>query len=237
MPPMVERPKTSWTLVQEAGAGSRKSLEQLCRAYRIPVIAYIRCRGHQDAEDLAQGFFAEILGTDFLAKADREKGTFRSYLDGGVRRYLARQLRDAGRQKRTAPAGVVSFEFTTAEAGLPDLASPDLSPEDVFQARWVQIVLTRARELLRAEYEGRDRGLRFELLSPFLSRHSEPGEYATLIDPLGLETVEGVRSAVGRMRERYSDLVRFEVADTCEPEDFQAEWVALGIGLLAPESA
>jgi RNA polymerase sigma-70 factor (ECF subfamily) len=228
---MVERPQTSWTLVQEAGAGSQKSLEKLCRAYRAPVIAYIRHRGHADAEDLAQGFFAEILASDFLANADREKGTFRNYLDGGVCKYLARQRRDAGRQKRVAPGGLVSFELTEAEAALPALSARELSPEDVFQARWVQVIFTRARDHLREEYEGRDRGKRFERLHPFLRRDPEPGEYARLADPLEL-SVSGVASAVQRMRQRYGDLVRFEVADTCRPEDFRDEWVALGLELL-----
>jgi RNA polymerase sigma-70 factor (ECF subfamily) len=217
---------TRHTLLGRARRGSRKAVAELCELYRGPVEAYVRKLGHREAEDLTQGFFAHVIEVDFFSTAERERGKFRHYVGGAVKRFIARERRDAGRQKR---GGEAAFEPIEEEA-----LRSDVTPEDLFQQRWREVILHRASKQLLAEYERRrdpEAAKRGRALVPFARERPEPGEYERLRVELAYDTVNAVKLAVKRMRERYEVLVQTELAKTIDTQmAFDDEYEELELG-------
>ncbi len=146
---------TAWTVVREAGQGSRESLDQLICVYWKPVYFFIRRRGQdvEAAKDLTQGFFGSLLERDFFARVSADRGSFRSYLLGALGHFLLDQYDRSQAKKRGA-----DFNFVQAET---DLVSAGPTPEEAFRSRWALEILSRAMAKLRTETSPED----FDLLA------------------------------------------------------------------------
>jgi RNA polymerase sigma-70 factor (ECF subfamily) len=210
---------THWSFVLAAGGGdttgARRALEKLCQTYWYPLYAYVRRRNFSppDAEDLTQEFFARFLEHDWVANADREKGRFRTFLLSAMNHFLANEWDKARAQKRGGGAPLLPLEFDTAETRYCREPADSVTPEQHFERRWALTLLELVVNRLRAEYEQDGKGELFTALHPCLvgERTSQP--YEELARKLALS--EGaVKSAVHRLRQRYRQLLRDEIAQT-----------------------
>jgi RNA polymerase sigma factor (sigma-70 family) len=201
-------------------AGNRRSpadaaaLEDLCRAYWLPLYVFLRRQGHstEDAEDLVQGFLARVLARDDLAGVGPEKGRFRTFLLTSLRNFtIKRALHDKALKRGGGQVGIpISTEDAERLCG-PDLATG--SPEAAFDRRFAQTVLARAFAALREEHRARGKEDFFGTLAPFLDG-AEPEGYGQAATKLGMES-GAVAVAVHRMRGRLRELLRAEVRQLC----------------------
>ena len=220
-------PTTHWSLVlrahQRAGQGSTEALETLCRAYWFPLYAYARREGNgpEEARDLTQEFFSQLLAKNFLQTADPNRGRFRSFLLASFKHMMANERRDAARQKRGGDAVVFSLDAWKPEERYYVEPAHDLTPDRVFEREWAEALLARTLDRLEAEYA--DRATPFEELKTFLvgARGSEP--FAQVAARLGVG--EGsLRLVVYRMRQRYAQIFCDEIAQTVgDPADLEDE--------------
>jgi RNA polymerase sigma factor (sigma-70 family) len=211
---------TSWSLVTRAATPSlegRAALEALCGAYWFPVYAFARKQGCAagDAEDITQDFFAEIVQSEFLQRADPGRGRFRSYLLTAVRRRIVNAHDRSTAQKRGGGAQFVSIDEPIAEKQFLEIDDPGLDPSQTYERSWALTVLQRARHRLREAQAALGRLPEFELLEPFLSAPPAEGEYAALAKTLKMAR-NSVAVAVHRLGKSYRNLVRDEIADTVE---------------------
>jgi RNA polymerase sigma-70 factor (ECF subfamily) len=207
---------TQWKVVIQARDGTesqaRLALESLCQAYWFPLYAYVRRRGHDadQARDLTQAFFADLLGRNFLETIDRSKGRFRSFLLASLEHFLSHERDKANARKKGGGALPVSLDTADAEVRYRLEPADRETPEVVFERRWGLTVMERTMERLRAEYD--DQTGRFEQLKPCLTGDN-PGRYAQIAATLGT-TETAVKAAVHRFRQRYGQLLREEIAET-----------------------
>jgi RNA polymerase sigma factor (sigma-70 family) len=212
---MAEFQTTCWTLIMAATEGTpetrHEALGRLCRAYWMPVFAYIRRRGQpeEEARDLTQGFFARLLEKHWLDLADQERGKFRGFLLTMLKRYLADQHDYETRQKRSG--GHTHFSIDWAEA--PEIPDRAETPDQAYDRRWALTVLHRATGRLRAEAEVSGRLPLFVALAPFIGSEPPPGRYEQVGNEVGLSRA-AVAMAVSRLRLRLRELARSEVAET-----------------------
>jgi RNA polymerase sigma factor (sigma-70 family) len=212
-------PTTHWSRVVAAGEldtpQAREALAALCNAYWYPLYAYVRRRGHsaEQAQDLTQDFFAYVLERELLAKADRDRGRFRSFLRAVFARHLADQFDRATAQKRGGGRPALSIDARDAEGRYAREPAHDLTPERIFDRSWALTLLDRVFDQLRREYDDAGRAATFEELRTVLTRGPESGSHAMIAGRLGIS--EGaVRVAVHRLRRRYGVLLRQEIAAT-----------------------
>jgi RNA polymerase sigma-70 factor (ECF subfamily) len=210
---------THWSVVLAAGrtdtTSAQYALTRLCQSYWYPLYAYVRRRGYspQDAEDLTQEFFARFLAQNWVERADREKGRFRTFLLSAMSYFLSNEWDKARAQKRGGGVPLLPLEFDQAETRYSREPVDNVTPEQHFERRWVLALLEQVLNRLRAEYEQDGKGQIFAELNPCLvgDRTSQP--YAALAAKLGLS--EGaVKSTVHRLRHRYRELLRDEIAHT-----------------------
>ncbi len=236
-PPGGEFRTTRWTQVSRAKADSpegRGALGDLCHAYYEPVAAFLRCelRDADAARDLAHDFFATVLAGGAIAHAAQERGRFRSYLLGAVKHFLSHQRESARRLKRGG--GVENISLNDTEAGearaLPDAGV--LSPDAAFDRQWALTVLARALEGLRRECAAEGRGEFFEQLKPWLTGDAAHGDQTALAARCGMNA-NALKVAVHRLKRRFRQLLKEEVAGTLEDEqqveaEMQSLFAALG---------
>jgi RNA polymerase sigma-70 factor (ECF subfamily) len=210
---------THWSLVVSAGRNdtplARNALEKLCRAYWFPIYAFVRRQGHcpHDAQDLTQDFFARLLEKKQLAGADPSKGRFRSFLLASLKHFLANEWDKAKAQKRGGGQVMIPIDIKSAENSGGFEPADNLTAEKIFERRWALTLLEQVLRRLRAEYVRDDREKLFEQLKPTLTETSRTVGYAEIATRLG--TTEGaVKVAVHRLRQRYRELLRAEIADT-----------------------
>lgn len=220
---------THWSVLlevnQEDSARRTAALERLCQAYWQPVYALIRHKGCEihDAEDLTQSFFAYLLSRNTLRGLDPRKGKFRSFLVVVLRRFLANEAKRSCAAKRGGGRTPLPLEPEAAEVRLLAAAAPGLTPEQLFDRHWALAVLDRSLAGLQHELEQQGERARFEQLKVFLSSDGGSEDYAKAGVPLGL-TAAAVKVAVHRLRHRYGELLRQEIARTVEsPFEVEAE--------------
>jgi RNA polymerase sigma factor (sigma-70 family) len=210
---------TRWSVVLTAGGsdttGARNALERLCQAYWYPLYAYVRRRGYspEDAKDLTQEFFARLLERQSLAKADPNRGRFRSFLLGAMVHFLADEWAKARAQKRGGGKPVLSLDWVAAEQRY-DLEPADhATPDKAFDRQWATALLGDVLNRLEEEYRHDGKGELFEALKQTLTGTRESQPYADLAERLDMQ--EGaVKTAVHRLRKRYRDLLHAEIANT-----------------------
>lgn len=224
---------THWTVVLQAGARStpesESALEQLCRSYWYPLYAYARRHGHskEDAEDLTQGFFARFLKRNYLEGLSSEKGRFRAFLLTALKRYMANEFDYANRKKRGGGVAPLSLDWQDAENRYLIEPADHLSPDKLYDRAWALTLLERVIGQLREECVREGKAELFERLKPFLMIGKSAIPYPEAAADLKLS--EGaVRLAVHRLRRRYRELLRQEIAQTLSnPEQVEEELGAL----------
>ncbi len=210
---------THWSLVLSAGRGddtrSQEALARLCQTYWYPLYAFVRRhgRGPEDAQDLTQGFFAHLLENHALVTVDRAKGTFRAFLLASLRHFMANESERARTQKRGGGKIHVPLDPATAETRYGWEPADPASPDKVFERNWALTLLEQVLERLHAEQAAAGKGAQFEHLQDCLMGSPDAPRYAALTDRLGLKE-EAVRVAVSRLRRRYRELLREEIAQT-----------------------
>ncbi|HET9219277.1 MAG TPA: sigma-70 family RNA polymerase sigma factor [Terriglobia bacterium] len=207
------------TAAHDPSAGSRPALERLCETYWNPVFAFIRRSGYDrdQAQDLTQAFFALLLEKNFLEVADPQRGRFRSFLLTAVKHFLSNERDRAQALKRGGGEIPVSIDLLASEASFDPTGSDTETPEDLFERRWALSLLEHAMSRLRSEFSAGRSG-QFDKLVPFLSRDSDGARYEELAAEFGV-SAGALRTLVHRMRRRYRDLVRAEIAETVATSD------------------
>jgi RNA polymerase sigma factor (sigma-70 family) len=227
LPGSSQFPTTRWTLVVAAGDPRHKeahsALVSLCENYWYPLYAYLRRRGHSadQAQDLTQEFFIRVLEGRYLHRADPEKGRFRSFIMTSLKFFVADE-EDRHRARKRGGGMVVSLEFSSGEERYQREPAHDETPERIFERRWALSLLDRVVEKLREEFVQHGRPEHFERLKVFLLGQSD-APYAALAQEMN--TSEGaLKVAVHRLRKRYRELFRQEIADTvADPADVESE--------------
>lgn len=210
---------TLWSVVLEAGSHetsqSRPALEQLCRAYWHPLYCYARRRGYQpaDAQDLVQGLFKDLIAGNAFHRVSPDQGRFRAFLLAAMNHCMAGDYDRRQAAKRGGGQVTLSLNEPDAEARFLQVASGSLSPEQEFDRRWALAVLARALNTLADEQAASGRGEQFAQLRPFLTDTAQRQDYSQVAGRLGLAP-NAVAVAVHRLRQRYQQLVRAEVAGT-----------------------
>jgi DNA-directed RNA polymerase specialized sigma24 family protein len=210
---------THWSVVVAAGEGdslpAAEALGKLCRTYWYPLYASVRRRGYQaqDAQDLTQGFFAALLAGNYLAQANRARGRFRTFLLTAFDNFLHNEHDRAIALKRGGGREIVSWEEHTAEGRYAQEPAGGLSPEQIFEKRWAATLLERVLARLRAEFDETERLELFDQLKPHLWGEDEATPYAQLAAHFAM-TVSALKVTVHRLRRRYRELLRDEIAQT-----------------------
>ncbi len=212
---------TQWSLVlaaqDKASPHAEEALANLCRAYWFPLYAFVRRQGSSadEAQDLTQGFFARFLEKNYLKDVRPEKGRFRSFLLASCKHYIANERDHARAAKRGGGHALLSIDVETAEGRYGREPSHNLTPEKIFERQWALTVLARVLSRLRAEFVLDKREKVFESLKGFLTGETESARYRDIAADLGAS--EGaVKVAVYRLRRRYRDLIRAEIAATVD---------------------
>ena len=225
-PPVSERGErrlfatTHWSLVLAAGeqrpsGHAREALTTLCEIYWYPLYAFLRGRGHSpaDAEDLTQAFFALLLEKQVIRQADPARGRFRSFLLKSLQNFAANVHARNTAGKRGAGVAPLSLEFEQAEGRFRLEASTAETPERTFDRRWALTLLDRVMARLGNDAVQKRKSDHFEALKPFLTGEEPQLSYSQTASSLGIS--EGaVKVAVHRLRKKFRDIVRDEIAQT-----------------------
>ena len=209
----------------EPSRQASSALDQLCRTYWFPIYVYVRREGHSphDAEDLTQEFFARLLRLNSLREVGREKGRFRTFLLASLHHFLSDHWDKTSAAKRGGGERVLSLDDADAEQRYAADLTVNLAPEKLFDRRWALTVLNNAFTRLQGEFVAAGKSAQFGALKSFLSSEALPGAYESPARQLAM-TPHAVGMAVLRLRQRYADLVRGEVAETVAgPAEVEAE--------------
>jgi RNA polymerase sigma-70 factor (ECF subfamily) len=210
---------THWSVILQAVAPdspqAKQALEKLCRAYWLPLYTYIRRQGYapHDAQDLTQGFFVRLLRTDSFAAVAPDKGKFRTFLLVALRHFLSDERDRERAGKRGGGQAIISIDENDAEQRYLQMPVVDPEPEKSFDRRWALSLLEAAMGRLQREYHGSGRAELFEVLKGYLSSEARPGKYDALAPRLGM-SANALGVAVRRLRQRYRECIRFELAET-----------------------
>ena len=210
---------THWTVVLAAGQRHTPqadgALAELCQTYWFPLYAYVRRRGHnkQDAEDSVQAFFARLLEKNSLANVGSEKGKFRAFLLAALKNFLVNEWKKSQRLKRGGGEQLLSLDWETADTKFQVAATNEPSPDKAFDREWALALLAKVIERLQKECVADGKGKLFEQLKTFLMAGGGDSAQSEVAKSLGME--EGaVRVAIHRLRKRYRQLLRDEIANT-----------------------
>ena len=210
---------THWTVVLAAGRQhspqAARALEELCRTYWFPLYAYVRRRGYarEDAEDLTQAFFTRLLEKNSFASLNAGKGKFRAFLLASVKHFLANARDKAHTLKRGGGSIPLSLDWQTADTQFQVAATGEPSPDQAFDREWAVALLARVIERLQNECAADGKAKLFEQLKLFLTAGNDEPAQSEVAQALGMET-GAVRVAIHRLRKRYRQLLRDEIAHT-----------------------
>lgn len=219
---------THWSVVLDAKDnenGSGAALEKLCRLYWYPIYGFIRQKGYDPgtSEDLTQEFFARLLEKNYLKTVDASKGRFRTFLLTAVCRFLANEWDRTQTLKRGAGCTIVSLHETDAEGQYVNEPVYEATPEKAYDQRWANELLANVLDRLRWEFHETGRSGRFDELKVFLVEARGEVSYTEVARRLGMSQA-GIKSSIHRLRQRYGELIRDEIAQTVEtPEQIEQE--------------
>jgi RNA polymerase sigma-70 factor (ECF subfamily) len=222
---------THWTLVLHARQSdptetARKALSNFCEAYWPPLYSFVRRRGHAspEAQDLVQGFFVHLLEENTLSRADQEKGRLRTFLLGSLQNFLCNEYDRSRRLKRGGGHQIISIDehLAEAEASVVDMA--DLSDSRAYDLMWASNIVKRAWEHLQNGFEAEGKAESLEVLKPFVDGSERtPPNQEEVAEKLGVP-VATLRTWLWRLRQRYREALRMEVASTVsDPADVDQE--------------
>ncbi len=210
---------TRWSLVCAAGkedSAAKQALAALCESYWYPLYAFLRRRGcnREEAEDVTQAFFANLLARGWVRSADRDRGRFRTFLLTALNRFLSKERDKAYAAKRGGGRTRLSLDFEAGENRYRLEPADEQTPDRLFERRWAMTVLDQALVRLEAEHASdASRIAKFAALKPLLTAADGASPYATVAAELDM-TEAAVKVAVHRLRKRYKEVLREEVAQT-----------------------
>ena len=210
---------TCWNVVllegEETSPRAVEALDQLCRTCWFPLYAYLRrlSYGPEDAQNLTEAFFGCLLGKNARATQDRLKGKFRIFLLASLNHFLAYERDLSNDAKHAGGQATISIEGREAECRYLQDALTDLSPERIFERRWAIAVLERALARLREEHDRAGNTRHFAVLKRFLTSDAGDKAHGRLAEELHV-SASSIAATLHRMRQRYRELVRAEIADT-----------------------
>ena len=231
-PPRPAFVTTHWSLVVSAGRNdttqARNALEKLCRAYWFPIYAFVRRQGHNphDAQDLTQEFFARLLEGNWVAKADQQRGRFRSFLLTAMKRFMINEWKKEHVQRRGGNQPVLSLNALSEDSAEHryqlEPAEKD-TPESLYERGWALSLLDSVLLQLEQEYAREGKTEWMEAMRPALTAGRDAIRHAEIAATLGM-TETAARVAVHRLRKQYRRLIRLEVAHTvAKPEEVDDE--------------
>lgn len=210
---------TRWSLVEKAGhqssAQSRRALEVLCKSYWYPLYAYVRRRvsDRTEAEDLTQAFFTELIEKNYVGDASPERGRFRAFLLTAFKHFLSKQWERARAQKRGGGRVPIPLDFESADSRFTIEPVTNLTAEQIFERQWAVTLLDQAISRLQQEFVEADKADQFEKLKGFIIGDHAGTTYADVAEDLNL-SLAAAKMAASRMRRRYRELIRDEIAQT-----------------------
>lgn len=210
---------------QSGSAPAHAALEALCRTYWYPLYAYLRRRGSSqaDAQDLVQGFLAQLLARDAFAGVSAERGKFRSFLLASLNYYLADQHDKSQAKRRGGGCTLIELDALDAEERYRLEPADEQSPERIYERRWALTVLDNVMTRLGAEYVETHKPELFQRLQNFLQGDKSHGTYAEVAAEFSLSE-SAIKMAISRLRQRYRELFRAIIAETVEdPSEVEAE--------------
>jgi RNA polymerase sigma-70 factor (ECF subfamily) len=224
IPRAAEFATTHWSIVLAAGAKASpeaaEALEKLCRVYWYPLYAYVRRQGHDahEAQDLTQAFFARLLEKEYVSRARRERGRFRSYLLTALNHFLVDEWKKSTRQIRGGGQPLLSLDEQDAEARYRREPVDELDAAKIYERRWAMTLLDQVLAGLEKEFLASGKSGLFEQLQVYLLGETTAPSHAETGRRLGM-TEEAVKAAVYRLRRRYRELLRLEIAQTVATSD------------------
>lgn len=221
---------TRWSIVNSAGQKSSpeasEALESLCRAYWFPLYAYVRKRvaNVEEANDLTQAFFEQLLEKNYVAQANPDRGLFRSFLITAFKHFLSREWEKNRALKRGGGRAVLSLDFQDGDSRITsEPASEQFTPEQIYERQWAMTLLNRVVGRLRTEYDQAGKQEQFGYLKDFIIGQYSEHTYAEVAEILG-STEAAMKMSAHRMRHRYREILREEIADVvANPEDVDDE--------------
>ena len=192
---------------------AQEALERLCRRYWYPVYAYVRRFGlaAPEAEDLTQDFFYHILRTKMFASADAGRGRFRSFLIHAIKNFLSNDWKRRQRQKRGGGEPTLSLDSEETERRYQIDITDEATPEKLFEQKWAREVIAAGFEKLEKEFTKTGQQSRFDILRRMLWGRLSETQYQSAADEIGM-TINATRVATSRMRGRFRELVKEELA-------------------------
>jgi len=204
--------------------GSAEALARLCEAYWYPLYSFARRSGRSadDARDLTQGYFLQMMERDYLDDVRRERGKFRSFLLASMKHFMANAHREAAALKRGGGEKPLSLDFDEAETRYRSQPADDRTPETIYEREWALAVIARARRRMREEFEADGKRDQHRLLVRYLTGEGDRPYKEVAAE---LETTEAaVKMAISRMRRHFGALLREQIAETVDrDEDVDAE--------------
>ncbi len=220
---------TSWTqvlAVREAPSSeSRQALESLCKAYWYPLYAFVRRQGHspEEARDLTQGYFAQLLEKGYLEDFDPSLGRFRVFLQASLKNFLSKEREKDRAWKRGGYTQIVSLSADEVEDRYRYEPVDRLTPEEIFERRWALTLIERVMEKLGQELSQSGRAAEFGKLKGFLTGDGPKVPYRQVALELRCSE-EAVKTSVHRLRQRFGVVLRQEIMETVsKPEEIDDE--------------
>ena len=220
---------TRWSLVlavrETSTAESEKALVELCRRYWFPICAYVRRAGQsrEDAEDLTQDFFAEFLDKGYFERADPTRGRFRSFLLTSMKNFMTMRWRRKQTGKRGGGTIHVPLDPVLADNWYVAEPAEELTPEMLYDQQWARSLVDRAHQELESYFDRRNKAVALQHIKRYLWGEDRDVPYAELAGRAQM-SVSAFKSTVHRVRRKYRDLLRAEVAETvADPAEVEDE--------------
>ena len=214
---------TRWSLVARAGRSgeeSRVALEELCSAYWKPVYVHVRGRGYsdEDARDLTQEFFLFLIDKRIIARADTNRGRFRSFLSATLRNFLTNEWDRKTARKRSGRYRAIRLDGLERASEMVILADRTLTPDEQFDRAWAMSILEHGLHKLRDEWVRNGQADLFDALESRLTGDTRAELYRDIAERFG-KTDTAIKLMVHRMRKRFGELIREEVEQTVSNGD------------------
>ncbi|MEO1995519.1 MAG: sigma-70 family RNA polymerase sigma factor [Planctomycetaceae bacterium] len=214
---------TQWSVVLAAAElpaeEGQRALAQLCETYWYPLYAFVRGRvtSIPEAQDLTQDFFTHLLERRAIEKAQPDRGRFRAFLLTCLKNFLNNEWQKDRRQKRGGSRSLLSLDFESAESRLRLEPYHDVTPEKIFERRWVLTVLNQVLGKLQAQCARDGKSQHFDQLKSCLTGQATAADYDRAAQALGI-TPAAAKQSTYRLKKQYRQLFRDEIARTLADE-------------------
>lgn len=220
---------THWSVIQAAQRGdpaaARAALGRIYELYHYPLYAFLRRQGRtpDEAQDLLQAFFVRMMEKEFLQAVDPQRGRFRTFLLTALKHFIINEAARGNAQKRGGGQAHLSLDQAEAESRYRTEPRHAVTPETLYERRWALTLLQNVEERLAGEWLSAERQALFRFLLPTLTRDAQAAPYAEIARQTGT-TLSAVQNAARRLRQRFGDLLRQELAaHVADPRDVDDE--------------